>query len=496
MQLNLFKVDNNDLSNIILKFDEVGLQCIHTEKQSEWTLHSFFSQDPTERTPSWLTSFNLLFPGASGANRSFSGAIIASKEQQCFIASFGKSHFYIRPFCDYDFGIELAKRIADGEDASQTSARRFQGKQRKNIKSYAKNTRLSIPPGESVDFIQASITNAAQATFGPTAKFGTSALLSPPINPNALGRLLDDVVSRLSTPELFQLPRTVVISDDVEVRRFDELLIKEIQRPVGLSDFTENTFDLFGVDFIFNSTGNFRLKCGNFKPKDVDRLTMREVKEYVQNRKIPANKILSIKISKLHDDEPEFTSPIKDLLDYIHDKERVVLSGGRWLQFNQDYLQYLNESVDNIPMEPVEDDLKLLTMTEPEFNIDMKSRGYTVADKDFELFKVRSNTPIEAWDLKKGSTVYAVKFGTPQKLNYVCDQAMNLLELFHNRAEVKAIPDFDEYCLWLGYRGKTPLDKISSSGSIILKQKIEAWARRCEEIGIKPKLKLSQVSKV
>ena len=117
--------------------------------------------------------------------------------------------------------------------------------------------------------------------------------------------------------------------------------------------------------------------------------------------------------------------------------------------------------------------------------------GYEVADKDFSIFRTRAKTPIEAWDLRKVDRVYAVKFGTAQKLNYVVDQAINVLELIHNRAEVSQVPDFKEYCIWLGYRGRKPIAHVADSGSIILKQKIDAWARRCEELGIKPVLKLS-----
>jgi hypothetical protein len=84
--------------------------------------------------------------------------------------------------------------------------------------------------------------------------------------------------------------------------------------------------------------------------------------------------------------------------------------------------------------------------------------------------------------------VYAVKFGTAQKLGYGCDQALAVLEILRNQANVREIPHFERYCLWLGYRvaGDTPLQNISLSGSIILKQKIENWARKCCELGITP----------
>jgi hypothetical protein len=150
--------------------------------------------------------------------------------------------------------------------------------------------------------------------------------------------------------------------------------------------------------------------------------------------------------------------------------------------------------VGDLALEPTEPSLRETTLTEGDFNLspEVAQAGYEVADKDFSIFKTRSKTPIEAWDLKRGKTVYAVKFGTAQKLGYVCDQAMTVLELLRNKAGVREIPEFDTYCLWLGYRGQQLPDSIADTGSIILKQKVEAWARATEALGLTPRLKLSR----
>ena len=67
-----------------------------------------------------------------------------------------------------------------------------------------------------------------------------------------------------------------------------------------------------------------------------------------------------------------------------------------------------------------------------------------------------------------------------------------LLELMRNKAGVKEIPDVESYCLWLGYRGQKLPASVADTGSIILKQKIEAWARATEALGLTPVLKLSR----
>jgi len=162
--------------------------------------------------------------------------------------------------------------------------------------------------------------------------------------------------------------------------------------------------------------------------------------------------------------------------------------------FNQDYLEFLDEYLESIRVEEVEPEFAEISVTETAFNRSERLRelGYEIADKNFSIFQTRSRTPIEAWDLKKGECVYAVKFGTAQKLGYVCDQASGVLELLRNRAGVKQVPKFRQYCLWLGYKSKANLEKVSQSGSIILKQKIEAWARKAHEVGVEPVIKISR----
>jgi hypothetical protein len=69
---------------------------------------------------------------------------------------------------------------------------------------------------------------------------------------------------------------------------------------------------------------------------------------------------------------------------------------------------------------------------------------------------------------------------------------MAVVELLRNKAGVREIPEFESYCLWFGYRGQQLPESIADTGSIILKQKVEAWARATEALGLTPMLKLSR----
>lgn len=74
----------------------------------------------------------------------------------------------------------------------------------------------------------------------------------------------------------------------------------------------------------------------------------------------------------------------------------------------------------------------------------------------------------------------------------VHDQVSSVLELIHNRAHLHEPPAFKRYCRWMGYRAKKRPENLAELASIILKQKVEAWARQCEEVGFTTVLKLSR----
>lgn len=143
----------------------------------------------------------------------------------------------------------------------------------------------------------------------------------------------------------------------------------------------------------------------------------------------------------------------------------------------------------------------MITDIEQDFNDSdaLKELGYINADRDFSKIKLGNGTPVEAWDLEHAEreTVYAVKFGSAQKLGYVCDQALATLELIRNGTVRKSkLPKFKRYALWLGYAAAKKPESITKTGSLILKQKIESWARKCSELGVEPVIKISRKTKV
>lgn len=495
MKVNLFAIPEVEIESLRQHLLKTGMSVVKHVEQDGWGGDFYFSADPSPSDIPWVETFAPYLTDLDEVpkNRTFYAVFLFTKDDHCFALSYGKSHFYIRPYCDYDFGIELAKRISDEDDIRQTASKRFAGRRTKDIKSFAAASRLNVESGESVDYLQGAIVEADRDTFGSFGKFGTSAQVTPDIGRDELGMFLTKLVARMAEQPRFKLPRTTIVTEADEAARLDAQLLDELEAPIGTSEFSHNTYDLYGVDFIFSSDGKFVLRYGRNK-HELDSLTMKDLKTFIKENRIARDQILNIKVTRSPEGANSYTQKLRDCIDFIPDDDRVLLSNGKWMRFNQDYLDFLDSYLRTIEVEATEPELAEIYAEEGAFNESdaVAAAGYTVADKDFDILKTRARTPIEAWDLRKGDTVYAVKFGTAQKLGYVADQALNVLHLLYNKAEVQEVPQFQRYCLWLGYRGKSRPESIDKVRSVILKQKIDAWARKAEDLGIVPVIKISR----
>src|SRR5450759_2511929 len=124
------------------------MEDIKTVQQEGWTGTFYFSTDPTPTPVRWAEIFSEYFQGINPpTNRNYYAAFVFTKGSRCYVICYGKAHFYLRPLCDYDFGVEVAKRIANESDIRQTASRRFQGRRKKDIRSFAYNTRLDVQSG-------------------------------------------------------------------------------------------------------------------------------------------------------------------------------------------------------------------------------------------------------------------------------------------------------------------------------------------------------------
>lgn len=491
MKLNIFRIPVGAVQGLEAKLADVGMTIVHSAVVDEWNTKFYFSNEPEPVSIPWIAEFSeeLASLGSTPTNSLHFGAFIWQSSDCCFILSFGKTHFYLREFCDGEFGLDMARRIGDRDDVRQKAARRYAGRRKKEIRSYQRETQLDVESGESIDYIQAATTD--DATWGQTAKFGASMLLSPPIDHDGLSVFLRRIQRTLTGDgPLYRLPRTEVVKDAADIARYDRELVQAILSETA--EFEEEAHQLVGVDFVFSGQEEYSFRYFRTNSPTFSYLDIRELRNFIRDNSVSDDQVFKIKVKVTREDAKGYSLDLKKSLECSVDEERVFLQRGKWVKFNEDYAEWLDAFIDEaIEIDlTLEADLAIITMAEPEFNESLRGRGYDVTDKDMSIIKVPGYR-IEAWDLKKGRTVYAVKFGTTQDLGYVCDQANNVLEVFRNEPAALGNVELDNYCLWLVLERATPLNKLSDLRSIILKQKLDAWARKCRELGIKPMVRIS-----
>jgi uncharacterized protein (TIGR04141 family) len=142
------------------------MKVIKEVDQAGWHGQFYYSADPHQIPVAWGKTYSSYFDDATKApkNLSYWAAFVFTKGERCYVLSYGKAHFYLRPHCNYDFGIEVAKRVADENDTRLTASRRFQGSKKKDIRSFASNTSLDVESGESVDYLQAGASRLAMSS--------------------------------------------------------------------------------------------------------------------------------------------------------------------------------------------------------------------------------------------------------------------------------------------------------------------------------------------
>lgn len=100
-------------------------------------------------------------------------------------------------------------------------------------------------------------------------------------------------------------------------------------------------------------------------------------------------------------------------------------------------------------------------------------------------------------DLYKDGILYFVKKGTPQKLSYVVDQAVNTVKILQSNADQirieEEVVDVKGICLWLILKRATTIEKLSEINSIIFHMKLVEWKRILTDAGFTPLININYI---
>ncbi|MCZ2248198.1 MAG: TIGR04141 family sporadically distributed protein [Bacteroidia bacterium] len=482
-----------------LTSDSVGLKIISEKEVDGFRLRFFFSTKPDEVDIWWTKVYGDFFEDIEKKpkNQLYFGLLLISNKEICYAISLGKTHFYLKDFCDPDFGLELAQRIADETDSRIKNSKFYKSLKSKTITTYQKGSMLNYDSGESMHYLRAKTIDSL--LWGKVASFGGSVQLALPITPLDLPEVIKRIESELSNTPRFEIPKADVIRDEQKIEELDKKLAKAIITTRDVSNLSIDEFSVSGVDFVFLDRNNHKLfvKGDQEAQEEVGEISIEKLVRFAQINNINLEKDLNSIYVYMHNEYGRgHSQPVKTVLDYIDEQERYCLIDGKWHKFNQSYLKFLTTQVDTIPFEYNSEWNISGKLDESDFNKARVKDGFSNLDK--ELTTLDGKYRWEKMDLYKDDTLYFVKKGVPQKLGYVIDQAINTVKLLQQHDNGMIVDGENlpvkTICLWLIFERKTPIEKLSELNSIIFHMKLVDWKKTVDNAGYKPLIKLNYLA--
>lgn len=500
---NIYKMDKAKEANLLEKLQAVGLSRSGQKTVDGFTLSLYLSQEPEEIDIWWTDLYvDYLGPDEKPKNKAYFAVFLISNASSLYAISMGKSHFYLKDYCDCDFGINLAERIADNRHLKLKNSKLFGGKKSKTIISYQENSEFEYDSGESIHYVKAKTMDAEK--WGEVASFGNSAQLHREIIPDDLPELVKSIEEELQKEAKILLPRATAISDEIKIVELDRKLTQEILNSsnAGLQP-SEATVS--GVDFIFLDKNQYRFIFDRHGHDIEGELNLAALREFInlQSIDLPTS-INEIKVKVSDEHNKGYIKPLKYFLDYVDD-ERHFLLDRKWHVFNQNYIDYLKKQIDErIIFERLninfsnsaftqwrdglsDEDRTAHGYAEYHFNTLRESEGYKKLDRHIETLQ---QYKIEKMDLYKNETAFFVKIGTPQKMGYAVDQAVATIKILQSQTSTIQIDGENikpkSICLWLILDRQSEIEKISEIKSLIFLMKLAEWQRQCSNAGYNP----------
>jgi uncharacterized protein (TIGR04141 family) len=444
-----------------------------------------------------------------------------------YAVTFGYAHFVIDKFCDRDFGFTFARKISFKE-VKTTTLTNPNTRRNKTVNTYINYNELEFDSGESYAKLKVTSDIPDNFTlFKPSLEIGSSIKFS--IENDSLDSVLEIILfveeTIIKKPDIYKIPVFSKVTNETLLSQLDNQLTNEIHNNPTQINISE--LDIIGATEVFNrNDGEFIVKYENYE-KQLSSLDYNEIESFCFDNKLNISDILlNISVISVKDGEPIRTDKVKNLIDYTNDIEKCILSKGIWYKYNDDYLQYLRDSLQeinviynpdydftknqyndfigqkydeekNMPEYRTKDEKAIKNLlrqkyyAERSFNI-IRSLNDGFQNYDRIAKRVGTST-IEITDLYKDKTMYAVKIGgTSAKLCYAIDQSLTSLKMYKH-GELKNISEIDTVVIWLVLErqkhlgmlpnGKINIDELSM---LMLKNRIDQWKKEVRLAGFSP----------
>lgn len=538
-QLNLYKVDDTktegfleDLESKYDTSDEIKITKVINSENYIYTLSLYTYSEQEENPVEWQWLLDVFGEEDRTTRSNPKSVLVIQIGDKMYACTFGFSFFTVDKYCDTDFAFNFARKNRYKE-IKTTALTAPTSKRNKTVNTYIDYSELEFSSGEAFSKIKGKLDILKDFhLFEPNIELGHS------IKFNLKSDNLDNIIETIlfvenmlnNQSDIYKIPVFSKITDKDTLERLNATLIKCATEDELNISFSE--FDIIGTTEIFNHTDyKFTLKRGK-NETDLELVTFQDFKSFAEENDLDlATAFEKIKIISHYASNPVKTDKLINLIDYVDDEERCVLSKGKWYHFNDDYLEYLKDSLSEISVSynPVFDFNKLLhdsfideqypifkneedycALSEVKAKEKLKKKFY--AERAFNLIRENDNgfknydrieqrygtANIELMDLYKDQTMFAVKIGkSSAHLCYVVDQSLSSLKMYQHKT-LEHMPKIDTVCIWiiLERASKLPIlsngmPDINSLDMLLLKNKIDGWKKEVRLAGFKPLININ-----
>lgn len=533
--INLYKIDNEKIGLFVQclaeKMEQKGTieirRTISDDEVKDFGLTLYISPPKDDKVIGWnwaLAAFEEFPIEISSNPRGI--ILIEEDENTAYAVTLGNAFFLVDKFCDRDFGFNFARKL-DYSEIKTTTLTTPNAKRNKTINTYIHYSELEFDSGESFAKLKAKVkVDKDFPLFKPSIEIGSSIRFST--EEESLEQILDLILyteNVIATQEdKCFIPVFSKIKDKDRLALLDAELLRAISEDPAQISMSE--LDIVGVTEIFNNNdGEFELNFRG-KKKVTSTLSNEAVQEFCTENDWNYSQVaLDIIVVSLHDGYPIATKRVKELIDYTNDAEHALLSKGNWYHYNDDYLNYLHDSIAEIDVEyhPEYDFSKAIhrdfidtkyndekglpeyrgkTISEVKGSLKKKyyaERAYNLlreqedAFQNFDRHDVKvGSASLEIMDLYKDEMMCAVKIGNASsKLCYAVDQSLTSLKLYKKGM----LPDIDKIStvvLWFVLKRNSHIEdesgipQLNELDMLLLKNRLDQWKKEVRLQGFKP----------
>ena len=493
MTINLFKIQNDIVDSFTYDLEEHGYEPVTDVEDNDYYM-TLYLYKKSSKNEGWIDFYKSILSDEEYDNYSkdlgsetLAGVYLVEKGDCCYAVTHGYAHYIARKYCDKDFGLNLAERIIDPNGLKMKHSQTFTSNSKKDITSYNSKRKVgnSFDYGEAFSYLKCKTVN--KKMWGETADFGESVRFTSSknfiITVKNVFELVERVHNTLKTEVTIRLPRYKIVKDETTVKILKEELIKNFCDYLTKIDIED--YWMTGVSFNFSGEYKYALKYkGDELISICDMLDIETIKKaIIENQEKIDNRFELLQVQFYDEnDEYQFNKRLMEMIQVTIDYKGkyYVLFEGKWVEFSESYVKYIEEQVDDITLE-IKDNFGL-SETGLIARL-VESESYTQLHKNNIYL---GKYCIEKADLMDENNVIMIKSQHNQPdLVYLIKQATTSLRLSDSGELGDNIFKGKNVCLWMLVKRKT-LNKLSDFKTFHLLDALNDFKKAVTEKGLIP----------